>query len=144
MVSPKPDDFPRVTPYLYYEDVAASFDWLVKAFGFTEKFRMPGDDGVLRHAELRVGHDGVVMMGNPGPDYTRPPSRHSMLYIYVDDVDAHFARARDAGAKITEEPTDVFYGDRRYTALDPEGQEWCFATHVRDVSPEEMATAAPA
>jgi len=144
MVSPKPADFPRVTPYLYYEDVATIFDWLVRAFGFTEKFRMPGPDGKLTHAELNCGADGVVMMGNPGPDYTRPATRHSMLYIYVDDVDAHFARARDAGAKITEEPTDVFYGDRRYTALDPEGQEWCFATHVRDVSPEEMATAAQA
>ena len=144
MVKAKPDDFPRITPYLYYEDTAAAFDWLVKAFGFTEKLRMPGPDGKLAHAELSLGDDGVVMLGTPDPDFTRPASRHGMLYIYVNDVDAHFARARDAGAKITEEPTDVFYGDRRYTALDPEGQEWCFATHVRDVSPEEMATAAQA
>lgn len=144
MVSPKPEDFPRVTPYLYYEDVAAAFDWLIKAFGFTEKFRMPGEDGNLQHAELSVGDDGVIMMGKPGPDYHRPASVHGMLYIYVDDVDTHFARARDAGARISEELTDVFYGDRRYTAFDPEGQEWCFATRVREVSNEELAQATQA
>ena len=58
--------------------------------------------------------------------------------MYVDDVDAHYARAKRAGATILEEPTDQFYGDRRYRAADPEGHHWCFATHVRDVSAEEM------
>jgi uncharacterized glyoxalase superfamily protein PhnB len=146
MVKPKPDDFPTVTPYLYYEDLNAAFDWLVKAFGFREKFRMPDGDGKLVHAELNVGADGVVMIGTPGPDYRAPRegNPYAQLYIYVDDVDAHFARARDAGAKITEQPTDVFYGDRRYMAQDPEGQVWCFATHVKDLTPEEMAQAAPA
>ncbi|HUF54693.1 MAG TPA: VOC family protein [Dehalococcoidia bacterium] len=142
MVSPKPDDFPRVTPYLYYEDVNAAFDWLIKAFGFTEKFRMPGPDGVLRHAELNVGDDGVIMIGNPGPGYRKPASVHAMQYIYVDNVDEHYERAKAAGANITQEPADQFYGDRTYAATDPEGQAWYFATCVREVSGEEIAQAA--
>jgi uncharacterized glyoxalase superfamily protein PhnB len=138
----KPADYPRVTPYLYYEDPETAFNWLVKAFGFTEKVRMPGPDGKLVHGELNVEDDGVVMLGRPMEgDYRRPASRHGMLYIYIDDVDAHCERARAAGAKITEEPADMFYGDRRYTAEDPEGHQWSFATRVREVSAEEMQEA---
>ncbi|HEY5639401.1 MAG TPA: VOC family protein [Dehalococcoidia bacterium] len=141
MVSPKPDDFPRITAYLYYEDVAAACDWLIKAFGFRERFRLPGPDGVLSHAELSFADDGILMLGNPGPDYRAPAANHGQLYVYVDDVDAHFARARDAGAKIIEEPADQFYGDRRYVAEDPGRQQWSFATRVREVSTEELTQA---
>jgi PhnB protein len=141
MVTPKPDDFPRITPYLYYKDVGAACDWLIAVFGFRDKFRMPGPDGVLTHAELSFGDDGVIMLGKPGPDYAPPASRHGMLYVYVDDVDAHFARARGAGATILEAPADQFYGDRRYMAEDLGRHQWCFATRVREVSPEEMAQA---
>jgi uncharacterized glyoxalase superfamily protein PhnB len=82
-------------------------------------------------------------MALPRSDSVAPgcQSRRSVaqeLYVYVDDVDAHYARAKRAGATILEEPTDQFYGDRRYRAADPEGHHWCFATHVRDVSAEEM------
>ena len=63
---------------------------------------------------------------------------HGDVYIYVDDVDAHYEQAKAAGAKITQEPADQFYGDRRYMAEDPEGQHWTFATHVKDVAPEDM------
>ncbi len=141
MVKPKPDDFPRITPYLYYEDVGAACDWLIKAFGFSERFRMPGPDGKLSHAELDFADDGVIMLGNPGPDYHAPTATHSQLYVYVDDVDAHFTRAQEAGAKIIEEPTDQFYGDRRYVAEDPGRQQWSFATRVREVSNEELMKA---
>ena len=141
MVKPKPDDFPRITPYLYYEDVGAACDWLIEAFGFSERLRLPGPDGVLLHAELAFADDGVLMLGNPGPDYKAPSANHCQLYVYVNDVDAHFARARDAGAKIIEEPADQFYGDRRYVAEDPERQQWSFATRVREVSNEELAQA---
>jgi uncharacterized glyoxalase superfamily protein PhnB len=130
----------RVTPYLYYEDVAAALDWLDKAFGLAERMRMPGPDGRISHAEVTHA-DAVVMLGCPGADYRAPRrllnATHS-LYLYVDDVDAHFRRARDAGAKILEEPADQFYGDRRYGAEDPEGHQWYFATHVRDPAPEDM------
>jgi len=131
---------PRITPYLYYEDVAAALDWLARAFGFTESVRMPGPDGGIMHAEMRVA-DGVVMMGRPGPDYTDPAKSgrvHQLQYVYVDDVDAHHARAKAAGAKILTEPADQFYGDRTYAVEDPAGHQWSFAQHVRDVAPEDM------
>lgn len=139
-VNPIPEG-PRIIPYLLYEDVAAAVDWLERAFGFTERGRrFSGPDGKVSHAEVALG-DGVVMMGCPGPEY-RSPKRlgqaTQQLYIYVEDVDAHFERARAAGATILAEPADQFYGDRRYGATDPEGHCWYFAQHVRDVAPEDM------
>jgi PhnB protein len=138
MVTNPPDDFPRVTPYLLYEDLPNTVDWLINAFGFSERFRMPDADGKLTHAELQLG-DGVVMMGHPGPDYKNPKhlgASTQLVYVYVDDVDTHHERARAAGATITEEPQDMFYGDRRYAAEDPEGHVWNFAARIKDVSPE--------
>ena len=135
-----PADTPRVTPYLYYQDVAAALRFLADAFGFRDKLRMPGSDGKIAHAEMTLG-DGLVMMGCPGADYRNPKrlgQTTQSLYVYVDDVDAHCARAKKAGAKIINEPEDQFYGDRRYGAEDPEGHHWFFATHVRDVAPEDL------
>ena len=135
-----PANMPRITPYLYYEDVAAALSWLSEAFGFRERMRMPGPDGSIQHAELELA-DGVIMLGCPGPDYRNPKRLGAVtqnLYVYVDDVDKHFERARRAGARILQEPADQFYGDRRYGAVDPEGHEWYFATHVRDVAPEDL------
>ena len=135
-----PDDMPRISPYRYYADAGAASQWLTKAFGFEESFRMPDADGKVMHAELRLA-DGVVMIGCPGPDYEGPNKRgyvHGDVYIYVDDVDAHYEQAKAAGAKITQEPADQFYGDRRYMAEDLEGQHWTFATRVKDVAPEDM------
>jgi PhnB protein len=135
-----PENMPRITPYLYYEDVAAAIAWLVRAFGFRERMRMPGPDGSIMHAELELA-DGVVMMGRPGADYRNPRRLGALtqsLYVYVDDVDQHFAAARGAGAKILAKPEDQFYGDRRYTAEDPEGHQWFFAQRVRDVAPEDL------
>lgn len=78
MVSNPPEGFPQVTPYLLYEDVDAIVDWLVDVFGFTERYRMPGPDGKAQHAELQMG-TGVVMMGNPGPDYKNPKHQGGVL-----------------------------------------------------------------
>jgi uncharacterized glyoxalase superfamily protein PhnB len=131
---------PRITAYLYYEDVAGALSWLVRAFGFRERMRLTGPDGRIQHAEMEL-HDGVIMMGRPGPDYRNPKRLGQAtqgLYVYVDDVDAHFERARKADARILAEPADQFYGDRRYAAEDPEGHQWFFAEHVRDVAPEDM------
>jgi uncharacterized glyoxalase superfamily protein PhnB len=131
---------PRITPYLYYENVAAALSWLGKAFGFHERMRMPGPEGNIMHAEMELA-DGVIMMGRPGPDYRNPKRVGGVtqsLYVYVDDVDKHFIRAREAGAKILAEPADQFYGDRRYGAEDLEGHHWYFAQHVRDIAPEDM------
>jgi PhnB protein len=135
-----PENMPRITPYLLYEDVAAALAFLTRAFGFRERMRLPGPGGKIAHAEVELA-DGVVMMGCPGPDYRNP--RHlggttQNVYVYVDDVDKHFERARREGARILQEPADQFYGDRRYGAEDPEGHQWYFAQHVRDVAPEDL------
>ena len=137
-----PENMPRVTPYLLYEDVAASLDWLTRAFGFQERMRLPGPDGKITHAEMELA-DGVIMLGCPGPDYQNPKrvghvTQNLYVYVDVDDVDKHFEHAREAGATILNEPEDQFYGDRRYGVEDREGHHWFFAQHVRDVAPEDM------
>lgn len=138
-----PKHMPRITPYLYYKDVAGALDWLSRAFGFSERFRMAGADGSVAHAEMELA-DGVIMMGCPGPDYKNPKSLGSVtqnIFVYVDAVDNHFEQAKASGAKILQEPKDQFYGDRTYGAEDPEGHHWYFAQHIRDVTPEEMKPA---
>jgi len=135
-----PKNMTRVTPYLYYEDVANALDWLVKAFGFRERMRMPGPGGNIMHAEVELA-DGVVMMGHPGPEFQNPKRLGHVtqnVYVYVDDVDEHFERAKSAGATILSEPKDQFYGDRTYGAADVEGHHWYFAQHIRDVAPEDL------
>lgn len=135
-----PENMPRISPYLYYEDVAGALAFLSSAFGFQERMRMPGPDGGIMHAEMELA-DGVIMLGRPGADYRNPKHLGGAtqgLYVYVDDVDGHFEQARKAKAKIVARPEDQFYGDRRYTAEDPEGHQWFFAQHVRDVAPEDM------
>jgi uncharacterized glyoxalase superfamily protein PhnB len=135
-----PEGFPQITPYLLYEDVDAAVDWLTATFGFTEQMRMKGPEGKANHAELKLG-EGVVMMGNPGPDYQNPKHRGAathLVYVYVDDIDKHHEVARAKGAVIVRELADQFYGDRSYGAEDPEGHQWTFAQHVRDVAPEDM------
>ncbi len=129
----------RVTPFLYYDDVGAALDWLCAAFGCEERFRLAGPGGVVHHAELAFG-DGVVMVGNVGPRNSGalPSAVRSGVYVFVDDVDAHCASARQAGAQIVSEPVELPFGDRMYLALDHEGHEWYFAQHVRDVSLAEL------
>jgi uncharacterized glyoxalase superfamily protein PhnB len=139
-----PENMPRITPYLYYEDVLSALDWLARAFSFRERLRMPGADGRIMHAEMGFA-DGVIMMGHPGPKYRNPKrlgQATQNLYVYVDDVDKHFEQAKEAGAKILQEPKDQVYGDRSYGAEDPEGHQWYFAQHVRDVKPEDMKPSA--
>ena len=123
-----------VTPYLLYEDAGAAIAWLTRAFGFREnedaRFT---NDGTLTHAELDVGDGSRIFLGGPGGDYRSPKQvgRTSLVYVYVDDTDAHHARAKEAGAAIVEEPHDEAYGDRRYAAEDPEGHLWYFATPLQ-------------
>jgi PhnB protein len=138
-----PEGYPRVTPYLFYKDPAAALDFLTRAFGFTEKVRMADERGKVNHAEVEL-EDGVVMFGTPSEDYKSPKElggATQLVYVYVRDVDAHFEHAKAAGATIVRDPEDQFYGDRTYAVEDPEGHQWSFATHVRDVSPEEMQAA---
>ena len=118
-----------VTPYLLYEDADAALEWLAQAFGFRTKDRITGPDGKVAHAEMDVGDGSSIFLGAPGGDYRSPKTvgRTALVYVYVGDVDAHCARAREAGAEIAEEPNDQPYGDRRYAAEDPEGHLWYFA-----------------
>jgi uncharacterized glyoxalase superfamily protein PhnB len=132
-----------VTPYLYYADVDAALSFLAEAFGFEETLRYTGAEGYVSHAEMRVG-DAAIMMGDPGESFRSPAQLGGSTqgtHVYVDDVDAAFEQARAAGAEIREEPTDKPYGDRSFTARDPEGHEWFIATHVRDVPLEEWGGA---
>jgi PhnB protein len=119
-----------IFPYLLYEDVASMLDWLSRAFGFTEKLRFAGEDGTVNHAEMEVA-GGTIMLGDPGDDYRSPKNGGgwpAQIQVYVDDVDAHYAQAKAAGAEIVEELVDLPFGDRRYTCRDPPGHEWAFAT----------------
>ncbi|HSB08676.1 MAG TPA: VOC family protein [Blastocatellia bacterium] len=122
-----------ITPYLLYEDVAGALKFLAKAFGFRKYGPQNSKpDGTIYHASMKLGDD-LIMMGYPGPKYKNPKrlgQATQSLYINVDDVDKHFARAKKAGARILEEPQDTFYGHRRYGAADPEGHEWYFAQDI--------------
>lgn len=133
----------RIIPYLAYQDAPAAIEFLCKAFGFEERYRLPMPDGRLGHAELAYG-DSIVMLASAYPEMGFHSPRelsgrlHAQIACYVDDVDAHHARAKAAGATIMAEPEDQFYGDRTYRAVDSEGNRWSFHTHVRDVAPEDM------
>jgi uncharacterized glyoxalase superfamily protein PhnB len=123
-----------ITPYLYYEDVAAALKFLAKAFGFRKHgAQMRGADGRITHAAVQLGDD-VIMMGSPRSGYKNPKrlgQATQSLYVSVEDVDKHFARATRAGATLLEKPGDTPYGDRRYGAEDPEGHQWYFAQAIR-------------
>lgn len=135
----------EITPYLMYEDAAAAMDFLSRAFGFREVLRsLAPDDGRIWHAEMELD-GGRIYLGQPGGSYRSPASLGAAtvaVHAYVDDVDAHYERAKAAGAEIEAEPEDRDYGDRRYHAVDPEGHFWMFGTHVSDGSPEWQATLA--
>jgi len=128
-----------ITPYLLYKEVDAALEFLSNAFGFKEVLRYTGEEGYVNHAEMRFG-DGAIYLGDPGDRYRSPKDlgRETVgINVLVDDVDAHFERAKAAGAEISEEPTDQEYGERRYIARDHEGHLWFFGQPARDVAPEE-------
>lgn len=142
MVQNPPQGTQRVVPYMIYADASSAVDFLCRAFGFKERFRLPGDDGKLMHAELEM-QDCVIMLADvpEGMGYASPKdldALHCSLLVYVDDVDGHHDQAKAAGAVIIQPLEDQFYGDRTYRARDPEGNEWSFATHVKDIAPEDL------
>jgi uncharacterized glyoxalase superfamily protein PhnB len=130
----------RITPYLLYEDVDAALNWLARAFGFREYGeKISGPDGKINHAAMQL-NESFIMMGYPGPEYQNPKRLGHVtqnLYVRVDDVDKHYEQARKEGARIIQEPEDMFYGDRRYGAEDPEGHQWYFAQQIRDYPPKK-------
>jgi uncharacterized glyoxalase superfamily protein PhnB len=137
MLANPPRGYPRVAPYLLYEDPAAALEWLGSAFGLRERFRHEFE-GVINHAEM-VFADGLVMLANPGRGY-RSPRRHlqatAITHIYVPDLRGHFNQAKQAGAEIRAEPEEKPYGTIQYSAIDPEGHVWLFSEQVREPDPE--------
>lgn len=124
-----PRGMQRIIPYLTYADAPAAIGFLCRAFGFEERFRYPMPDGRIGHAELGY-QDNVVMLASAyegfGESPLRLPAVHSQVYCFVDDVDAHFERARAGGATVVGEPKNE-HGTRFYRAVDPEGHRWIFA-----------------
>ena len=130
-----------ITPYLLYRDGAAAIEYLTRTLGFEEVVRFESPEGRVGHAELRLG-DGHVYLGEPGDDYRNPNDLDAvtvLIHVYVEDVDAHYVRAKEAGAPLEAEPEDRPYGDRSYRVVDPEGHSWFIAQHLRDVPVEEWS-----
>lgn len=141
-VKPIPDTYPRVTPHLSILGVADALEFYQSVLGATVRMRMDAPGGLVAHAEIQLG-DSVIMLGDEAlPDADPSPkslgSTPVSLFVYVDDVDAVFRRALAAGAQAVSEPEFHFYGDRVATIDDPFGHRWNVATHVEDVSPEDM------
>lgn len=135
-----PQGYHTVTPYLTVSGAAKLLAFLQTTFEATEKEMMKRPDGTIGHAEVRIG-DSVLMFGEaPGGTKAMP----AMLYVYVKDADATYQRALSAGGTSLHEPSTQFYGDRHGAVTDPTGNCWWIATHVEDVSPEEMARRAKA
>lgn len=151
-----PAGWPRLSACVFYDDPAAAIDWLCRAFGFEIRLKVEGDDGSIVHSELVFG-GAMVMVGGAG---RKDPEREAYqqhqksprslggantqsLCIFVDDADAHCARARAEGADVYREPTtndhgEDYWSDRSYGARDPEGHEWWFMQRIRDQKPKAV------
>ena len=148
-MKPTPKGWPRISSCLTYRNAGEMIDWLCRAYGFEIRLKVEGDEGRIEHSELSYGSDGLIMVssekegygGEPGAPLRSPASVNGAntqsLMVYVDDVEAHCAQARAAGAKISNELSDHDYGeeywtDRSYGAADPEGHMWWFSQRTRD------------
>ena len=142
-VNPIPDGYHTVTPHIIVKDAAKAIDFYTKAFGATENFRMPGPDGKsVMHAEIKIGNSHV-MLAEENPDWqckgpTLLGGTPVTIHLYVNDADAAFKKAVDAGAEATMPVDTMFWGDRYGKVTDPFGHVWSVATHIEDVPPEEM------
>lgn len=133
-VKPIPEGYHSVTPYMMVEGAAKLIGFAKRTFNAEQTVLMNRPDGSVAHAELKIG-DSVVMTADATNEF---PAMPTQLYVYVDNVDATFKRALEAGATVVQEPKTQFYGDRNASVRDPMGNIWGIATHVEEVSPEEM------
>ncbi len=141
-----PDGYHSIQPYLYIRGAAEAIDFYKKAFGATERMRMPQPDGRIGHAEIQLG-DSVIMLADEHPEKEIHSPKHFggspiSLMLYVEDCDAVYQQALSAGAKSLREPADQFYGDRMAGIEDPFGFQWWLGTHIKDVSMDPRAAAA--
>ncbi|WP_374403345.1 VOC family protein [Niveibacterium sp.] len=136
-----------LTPHLVCRNAADAIGFYERAFGAVTLGRLPGPDGKLMHAMLKIG-DSALMLNDEFPEFgalgpqagaTSPVTIH----LFVEDVDATFARAVEAGARVTMPVADMFWGDRYGKLEDPFGHQWSVATHIRDLTPEQIAAAMP-
>ncbi len=141
MAKPIPDGYSSITPYLIFEDAKSAMDFYTKAFAAQELYRLPMGDRI-GHAEMLIGNSRIMLADEaPQMDFYGPKHHNGSpvsLMLYVDDVDGFTVKAIAAGAKVLQPVKDQFYGDRSGTMIDPFGYKWTVATHVEDVSPEEM------
>jgi PhnB protein len=147
MTKPIPEGFHSVTPIFVFKDSRKAIDFYKRAFGAMEHYAMPGPDGKgVMHAEIQIGNS-TLMMSDENP---QQPSKSSEtmggtpvnMYLYVENVDAAFGRAVEAGATVQMQVQDMFWGDRVGSVKDPFGYSWMIATHVKDLSKEEIAKGA--
>lgn len=141
-----PDGMRSVMPYLICDGASDAIAFYKKAFGATEIMRVPTPDGKLMHASVRIG-ESIIMLNDEFPEMgaVGPKTRKGtsvVLHFFVEDVDAAFARAVKAGATVKLPVSDMFWGDRYCQVEDPFGHMWSLATHVRDLTPDEIAAAA--
>ena len=145
---PIPEGYHSVSPYLAVDDATRAIEYYERAFGARKVVHMDAPGGKIGHAELMIG-DSRIMLSDPFPQASTHPPRElggtsAGVFMYVEDVDAVVKQAVDAGATVTMEVADQFWGDRFGTITDPFGHVWSIATHVEDVPPEEMAERAKA
>jgi uncharacterized glyoxalase superfamily protein PhnB len=142
-VRPIPEGWHTITPHLVCADASAAIAFYKKAFGAVETARLPGPDGKLMHASVRIG-DSYLMLVDEMPNYgvVGPKALSASpvtIHLYVPEVDASIAQAVAAGATLTMPATDMFWGDRYGQVRDPFGHNWSVATHQRDLTPEQIA-----
>lgn len=143
-----PDGYPQLTPYICVDRAAEAIEFYKNVFGMKERMRMPAPGGKIGHAELQIG-SSVLMLSDEHPEFGALSPRTvggtpATLSLYVEDVDGVFRKAIAAGARELRPVRDEFYGDRSGQLEDPFGHKWNVATHVEDVSPEEMQRRAEA
>jgi PhnB protein len=141
-VSPIPAGYHSVTPYLIVNGAARALPWYVQAFGARELMRLSGPGGKIGHAEIEIGDSHIMLADESLEQDAKSPASFGgspvTLHLYVHDVDATVARAVKAGAELKRPVEDMFYGDRMGTLLDPFGHTWHIATHIEDVTPDEI------
>ncbi len=141
-VKPIPDGYHTATPYLTIRGAVAAIEFYKRAFGAKELFQMPGPDGKIMHAEIRIGDSNIMLADESAATGTQSPQAlngtAASVFLYVEDVDATFKQAVKAGAKETMPVQDMFWGDRFGKLTDPFGHKWMLATHIEDVTPAEM------
>lgn len=139
-VRPIPEGFHAITPYLTVQGAGRLMDFLKQAFGAKETLRTTRPDGTIGHAQMKIG-DSNVMIADAGDPWKPMPTA---IYLYVEDCDATYQRALQAGAISLMEPADMFYGDRNSGVQDPSGNFWWISTHIEDISTEEKLRRAEA